>query len=392
MLNRADFPFFTTHPGVSYLDNAATAQMPQPVIDALIRWYREYHAPIGRSIYAQAERATEFYEQSRAAVAQFIGAQPQEIVFVRGATEGINIVAHSWARHNLSSGDEIILTIMEHHASWVTWHALAHELGLVVRVVPLAADGFSLDYAAYESMLSAKTKLVIFPHISNVLGGILDVSRIVSGARAIGAKTLCDAAQSIAHGVIDAKALNVDFLVFSGHKMGSPEGIGILFCAQSTHDQLVPFHYGGGMVAGVSSKIQYRDMPYRLEAGTPHAAGAYGLKTAIEYLQSYDRPALTEYVHDLTAQARILLEKMPGVRIISDPASSAIISFVHDTIHPHDIAAILGQQGVLVRAGFHCAQPLHESLNLSAGSVRASLYGYNAQRDIEALFNAFKAI
>ncbi len=392
MLNRADFPFFTTHPGVSYLDNAATVQMPQPVIDALVRWYREYHAPIGRSIYPQAERATELYEQSRSAVAQFIGAQPHEIVFVRGTTEGINIVAHSWARHNLSSGDEIILTIMEHHASWVTWHALAHELGLVVRVVPLAADGFSLDYAAYESMLSAKTKLVIFPHISNVLGGILDVSRIVSGARAVGVKTLCDVAQSIAHMVIDVKALNVDFMAFSGHKIGGPEGIGVLFCAQSTHDQLVPFHYGGGMVAGVSSKIQYRDMPHLLEAGTPHAAGVYGLKVAIEYLQSYDRQALAEYVHDLTAEARMLLEKVPGISIISDPASSAIITFVHDTIHPHDIAAILGKQGVLVRAGFHCAQPLHESLNLPAGSVRVSLYGYNTQADIRALEASLNAI
>jgi cysteine desulfurase/selenocysteine lyase len=191
---------------------------------------------------------------------------------------------------------------------------------------------------------------------------------------------------------INVRALNVDFLAFSGHKMGGPEGVGVLFCAERTHGELNPGVYGGGMVAGVSSNIQYRAMPHLLEAGTPHAAGAYGLVAAIEYLQSYDRQALATYVHNLTAQARIMLEKVPGVRIISDPQSSAIISFVCEGIHSHDVAAILGQQGVLVRAGFHCAQPLHEALKLPQGSVRASFSGYNTLQDIRALETSLRAI
>lgn len=389
---RAHYPFLRIHPNLHYLDSAATALMPEQVFTAIDRWNRGYTVPIGRSIYPLGEEATALYEASRAEVARFCGAKPQELVFVRSATDGINIVARSWARANLHAGDEIVLTIAEHHASWVTWHELARSLGTIVRVVPLAHDGTTLDYEAYGRFLSDRTKLVVYPHVSNVLGTRFDTARIVRAARQYGARVLCDAAQSVAHMPIDFHALGVDFLVFSAHKLGGPQGIGALVCAESVHAELEPAQFGGGMVLGVGEETGYRPMPHLLEAGSPNGMGAYGFAAAVRVIQGYNRAELIDHYAILAAMAYSGLSAIPGVRVISDPEALSLISFTVGGVHPHDVAAILGDRNVLVRAGFQCAQPLHGALGLSTGSLRASFGPYTTAEDIAALAGAAHAI
>lgn len=389
---RAHYPFFRIHPDLHYLDSAATALMPESVIEAIDRWNRRYTVPIGRSIYALGEEATALYEASRAEIARFCGAKPHELVFTRSATDGINLIARSWARANLRPGDEIVLTIAEHHASWVTWHELARSVGAIIKVVPLAQDGFSLDYQAYEQCLSDRTRLVVFPHVSNVLGTRFDVARIVHAARQYGARVLCDAAQSVAHIPLDFETMGVDFMVFSGHKLGGPQGIGGLICAESVHSELEPSTFGGGMVFGVGETIDYRAMPHLLEAGSPNAMGAYGFAAAVRVIERYDRSALIAHYKSLSVMAHSGLSAIPGVRIFSDPEALSLISFVVENVHPHDVVAILGDRAVLVRAGFQCAQPLHTALGLSTGSVRASFGPYTTLEDIAALAGAVKSI
>jgi SufS family cysteine desulfurase len=386
------YPFFSIHPDVHYLDSAATALMPEQVIVAIDRWNTQYTVPIGRSIYPLGEEATALYESSRAEIARFCGAQSHELVFTRSATDGITCVARSWAQANLRAGDEIILTTAEHHASWVTWHELARSIGAIIRVVPLLQDGFSFDYEAYEQYLCNRTRLVVFPYISNVLGTRADVARIVRGARQYGSRTLCDAAQSAASIPIDFAAIGVDFLVFSGHKLGGPQGIGVLLCAESVHLEIEPSAFGGGMVFGVAETTSYRPMPHLLEPGSPNGMGAYGLAAAVRGIAQFDRDAVYAQYEALSAKAYTELCSIRGVRVISDPESLSIVSFVVEGVHPHDGAALLGNKGVLVRAGFQCAQPLHAALGLSMGSLRASFGPYSTREDVTALIDAIRAI
>jgi len=285
-----------------------------------------------------------------------------------------------------------VLTIAEHHASWVTWHELAHSLGAIVRVVPLLSDGITLDYDAYERLVTDRTKLVVYPQVSNVLGTRYATERIVRIARNHGARVLCDAAQSVAHTPLDFHAQGIDFLVFSAHKLGGPQGIGVLVCAESVHSELEPVQFGGGMVMGVGEDRSYRAMPHLLEAGSPNGMGAYGLAAAMRVIQGYDRSALTAHYKSLSAMAHSGLSATSGVRVISDPDALSLISFVVDEVHPHDVAAILGDRKVLVRAGFPCAPPLHTALGLSTGSIRASFGPYTTAEDIAALVDAVQAI
>jgi cysteine desulfurase/selenocysteine lyase len=388
------FPFFS-HNAIRYLDNAATTHKPQSVIDAVSHFYSHENASVHRGIYTLAEHATAHFERVRTQVAHFIGAKAHEIVVTKGATESINMIAQSWAAHNLVEGDEIVITELEHHANYLPWQRLAQTHNLILTIVPAMARGMSID--ALKRAITQKTKLVAVTHCSHVLGCYLDIADIVSAAHAVGARVLVDAAQSVGHKKIDVQQLGCDFLVFSGHKMLAPTGVGIAYITEAVHSQLFPYQLGGGMVGAVEKDTTtYRPMPYMLEAGTPPIASVMGLGAAIEFINNnVDFDNL--HKHEALLCARLIdgLATISGVTIFGDQdqlkQSGHIVSFTVQDIHAHDVAAYLDRFSIAVRAGNHCAQPLHNALGIN-GSVRVSFYMYNTIEDVDALLAALQKL
>ncbi len=386
---RADFPtlrrMINGHPLV-YLDSAATSQKPQVVIDRMSQFYAEEYSTVRRSIHLLSAKATQAYEGARRTVAQLLNApETRQIVFTKGATEGINLVAHGYGRKFVGEGDEIIISATEHHANIVPWQMLCEEKGAHLRVIPVNDRG-ELILEAYEKLLTDRTKLVAVGHVSNALGTIHPVEEIIQMAHAQGAPVLVDGAQAAPHMPVDVQALNCDFYVFSGHKACGPTGIGVLYGKAEWLERMNPFLGGGDMIETVTfEKTTYAPIPHKFEAGTPAIAEVIGLGTAIEYLRNIGLEAIAAYEHELLDQATARLASIPGVTIIGTARrKAAIISFTIDGIHPHDIGTLLDQEGVAIRAGHHCAQPVMARYGLPA-TARASFAFYNLPSEIEAL-------
>jgi cysteine desulfurase/selenocysteine lyase len=393
---RADFPLLRDAElgrALHYLDNAATTQKPESVIAAISECYREFNAPIHRGLYPLAEEATRRYEQARAAVAGFIGAPlAEQLVFTHSATEAINMVAYGWARPRLTPGERIWVTRMEHHANLLPWQRVCRERGAELRVIELGEDG-SLDWQAAAGLFDSRTRLISLCHVSNVLGIENPVQAVCARASAEGIPVLVDAAQSVAHTRVDATALGCDFLAFSAHKMYGPTGIGALYAKPARLEEMEPLLVGGGMVDQVTmAAASWAKSPERFEAGSPNLAGAAGFAAAVEYLTGLGMDAIHAHVSRLTRQAVAALAEVPGLRLIPERSveRSAIVSFVIDGVHPHDLAQVAGEQGVALRAGHHCCQPLMRHLGVAA-TTRASVAVYNSAADIDALLRAIDA-
>ena len=386
---RADFPVLqqmVNGKPLVYLDNGATSQKPQAVIDELVRYYSTENANVHRGVHTLSQNATEDYEGARAKVKRLLNAaDDHEIVFTRGTTEGINIVAQSYGRRNIGEGDEIIVSNMEHHSNIVPWQMLCEEKGAVLRVVPID-DAGELLMDEYERMLSPRTKLVSITHVSNALGTIVPVEQITALAHAQDIPVLLDGAQAVPHMAVDVRRLDCDFYVFSGHKLFGPTGIGVLYGKAELLEEMPPVQGGGDMIKSVTfEKTIYNDLPYKFEAGTPNIAGAIGLGAAIDYVQSVSYESFAAYEDELLEYGTKALESIGGLRIIGNsPHKAGILSFVIDNIHPHDIGTILDAEGVAVRTGHHCAQPVMQRFQIPA-TARASLALYNTKEDIDAL-------
>jgi cysteine desulfurase/selenocysteine lyase len=390
---RADFPLLRDAQAgrsLHYLDNAATTHKPASVIAAISGCYRQYNAPIHRGLYPLAEEATQRYEQARAAVARFIGAPlPDQVIFTHSTTEAINMVAWGWARPRLARGDRIWVTRMEHHANLLPWQRICQECGAELHVIELGEDG-SLDWQAAEGLFDRRTRLIALCQVSNVLGVENPVRSICAGAAVAGIPVLVDAAQSVAHSAVNVAALDCDFLAFSAHKMYGPTGIGALYAKPERLGEMEPLLVGGGMVDQVTAETaSWAGYPERFEAGSPNLAGAAGFAAAVDYLTQVGMDAIHEHVATLTRQALEALAQVRGLRLIPDRTvdRSAIVSFVVEGVHPHDLAQIAGEQGVALRAGHHCCQPLIQHLGVTA-VTRASVALYNSGEDIEALLRA----
>ena len=386
---RRDFPILETlvrgRPLV-YLDNAATSQKPQSVIDAISRFYGTANANIHRGVYALSEQATVAYDEARARVARFLGASsPSEIVFTRGTTEAINLVAQSWGRATLRPGDEILVTAMEHHSNLIPWQLLAEQSGAVVKAAPMTGRG-ELDLDAWRRLLSERTRMVAFAHISNALGTVNPVRELADQAHARGALVLVDGAQSAPHLRVDVGALGCDFYACSGHKLYGPTGVGVLFGRAELLDRMPPWQGGGGMIASVTlERSTWADPPARFEAGTPPIADAVGLAAALDYVDRIGFEAISAWEDALLRLAVERVGSVPGVRLIGDPTHrAAVLSFVVEGVHPHDVGAVLDDDGIAVRAGHHCAQPLMRHFGVPA-TVRASFGLYNTSDEVEAL-------
>ncbi|WP_419826768.1 cysteine desulfurase [Sphingomonas sp.] len=386
----ADFPAIPA--GWAYLDTAATAQKPKPVIDAIARGYGETYATVHRGVYARSADMTIAYEAARRRVAAFLGAaSADEIVFVRGATEGINLVAQCWAATQLKAGDRILLSQLEHHANIVPWQMAAQRVGAAIDVCPLTADG-RIDLDAAEAMLTPAHKLVSLAHVSNVLGSILDVHRAVEIAHRVGAKILIDGCQAVPRLPVDVTALNCDFYVFSGHKLYGPTGIGVLWGRAELLDRMPPWQGGGAMIDRVSfERTTYAAPPARFEAGTPHIVGALGLHAAIDYVDAIGLSRIHAHEAALVANAREALRGINSVRLLGPDDSAGIVSFAVGGVHPHDVGTILDEAHVAIRAGHHCAQPLMAALGVEA-TARASFGVYNGPQDIEALVDGVRRV
>lgn len=390
---RRDFPIFERElrPGVrlTYLDSTATAQKPSVVIDSMSEYYRLYNANIHRGVHTLAEEATAFYEQARGKVARFINAaEPKQIVFTRNTTESINLLAHSWARTKLKEGDVVILTEMEHHSNLVPWQILSAERGVALEFIPVTGDGL-LDLDAYHVLLARNPKLVAFTQMSNVLGTINPAADIIQLAHHVGAVTVLDAAQSVPHFTVDVQKLDVDFLAFSAHKMCGPTGIGVLYGKAALLESMPPFLGGGDMIREVKLRsFRPNELPHKFEAGTPAIAEAIGLGVAVDYLSAIGMEVIAYHERALTEYALGQLSQIPGVRLFGPSAAEkgGVASFTLEGVHPHDVAQVLDRFGVAIRAGHHCAQPLHEKFGIPATS-RASFYLYNTKEDVDNLVN-----
>jgi len=390
---KADFPVLNQPPTIGrkplvYLDSAASSQKPQSVIDAVSRFYGESNANIHRGVYQLSERATALYEQARHIVAGFINAaDPNECIFVRNTTEAINLVAQSWGRVNLKPGDLILVTEMEHHSNLVPWQLIAEQTGARIKAIPMT-DDYTLDLDAYRTLLAGQPKLVAVAHVSNSLGTINDVAAISRDAHTVGATVVIDAAQSAPHLPIDVQAIDCDFLALSGHKMLGPLGSGVLYGKLALLEAMPPYMGGGGMIRKVQiERSTYADVPARFEAGTPAVADAVGLGAAVEYLQRIGPEQIQAHEKELASYAIAQLDEIGGLTIYgpSDPAQhSGVVSFSVDGIHPHDVAALLDEDSVAVRAGHHCNQPLMDRLGVVA-TTRASFYLYNTRDDVDRL-------
>ena len=385
---RQDFPLLVNNPGLHYLDSAATSQKPKIVLDALRDFYETANANPHRGAYSLSVRATECYHQSRVRIAQFLGVADSDcLIFTRGTTEGLNLVAGSWGMANVSSGDEIVVTAMDHHANFVPWQVLAMRRGAKFRVCELTPDG-KIDLDFLSGLLNKRTKIVAFSHVSNALGTINPIAEI---ARLVREKTdailVCDGAQSAPHFPVSFDSLGVDFYAFSGHKMLGPMGIGGLIGKREMLEEMPPYQTGGDMIEFVhDDRTTWNVLPYKFEAGTPNAANAVGLAAAVEYLDGIGMDRVRAHERALMSEAQNRLAAIEGLRIYGPPASerSGVLSFTLGDVHPHDLATILDGEGVCIRAGHHCAQPLMRRLDVPA-TARASFYVYNDESDIEAL-------
>ncbi len=390
---RSDFPLLAEAPALHYLDSAATAQKPQAVLDALAHFYTHDNANPHRGAYALSARATERYHDARATIARFIGATDADCtLFVRGTTEAMNLVAYGWGEANVRAGDAIVVTAMDHHASFVTFQQLARRTGAELRIVELTSDG-RLDLASLATALDPRVKLVAVPHVSNALGTINPVTEIVAMAHAVGAVVVCDGAQAVPHLRVDVEALGVDFYAFSGHKLGGPMGIGVLWGKRALLERMSPWQFGGDMIEVVGDQqTTFNTLPHRFEAGTPNAADAVGLAAACDYLSALGMDAVRAHEVALTTVMLESLQSLEGIRIFGpmDVASrSGVVSFAFDDVHAHDLATILDEHGVCVRAGHHCAQPLMRRLGIAA-TARASVWVHSTEQDVAVLVTALQ--
>jgi cysteine desulfurase/selenocysteine lyase len=388
---RRDFPIFEANPGLVFLDSGASAQKPRQVIDAVADYYRTDYANIHRGVYRLSARSTELYEAARETVRRFLNARDaREIVFVRNATEAINLVAASWGGAFLGADDEILITELEHHANIVPWQMLRDRIGCKLVVAPIDETG-GLDLAALEARIGRRTKLVAVTHLANAIGTLVPVETVARLARKVGAKLLVDGSQAAPRLPVDVQAIGCDFYVFTGHKTYGPSGSGVLWARQEILEAMPPYQTGGDMILQVTfEKTTFQDPPARFEAGTPDIAAAIGLARALDYIEGLGRGAVLAHEEALTGYGVDRLSGMPGVRLVgAGQRRLAILSFEVDGIHPHDLATVLDRHGVAVRAGHHCAQPLMDKLGLAA-TTRASLGVYNDEGDIDALGEAIR--
>ncbi|MBL7999117.1 MAG: cysteine desulfurase [Candidatus Kapabacteria bacterium] len=392
---RKDFPILSRPVGKNplvYLDNAATTHKPTHVINSIRSFYESTNSNVHRGVHTLSQLATEQYESARNIVRNFLHASSQqEIVFTRGTTEGLNLLAQSFTNTVVGNGDEILLSGMEHHSNIVPWQMLAQRTGAIMKVIPVLDDG-SLDMQTFYAMLTPKTKVISVVHISNSLGTVNPVNEIVKAGHNAGAVVIVDGAQSVAHTKIDVQEIGCDFFVFSGHKLYAPTGIGVLYGKRELLEKLPPYQGGGDMILTVSfEKTEYNELPYKFEAGTPNIEGAIGLAAAIEYLQQFDMESIARHEESLLRYATSLLEQN-GVRIIGiAPGKSSIISFVLDGIHPHDVGSLLDRDGIAIRAGHHCTQPVMKRFSVPATN-RASFAMYNTMPEVDALVDSLGSI
>jgi len=372
-----------------YLDNAATTQKPQCVLDAIVKFYTDACSNIHRGVHFLSERATASYEQSRAGIRRYIRASSEnEVIFVRGATEGINLVAQTYGRKHIGAGHEILLSVMEHHSNIVPWQMLCEEKEAKLRVAPITAAG-ELDLPAFEKLITEKTRLVALTHVSNVLGTVNPLREIIRYAHARSVPVLIDGAQAVSHLPVDVSTLDCDFYVLSGHKMYGPTGIGILYGKEHLLDAMPPYQGGGDMIRSVTfEKTSYQKLPHKFEAGTPNISGAIGMGAAVDFLESVGIDNVFSHEQHLMAYGTREIQKIDGLRIIGEAKEkSSALSFIMEGIHPHDIATILDQEGIAVRAGHHCAQPVMDFYGLAA-TARISFGLYNTPEDIDACLQA----
>lgn len=377
-----------------YLDNAATTQKPRAVIDAVSRFYARDNANVHRGVHALSQRATDSFEAARARVQNFLhAATPAEIIFVRGATEAINLVAQSFARPLLVAGDEILVSAMEHHSNIVPWQQVCRQTGAVLKVVPINEAG-EFVFSEYERLLGPRTRLVAVTHVSNALGSVTDIGRITALARARGVPVLVDGAQAIAHVPVDVRALDCDFYVFSGHKCFGPTGIGVLYGKRERLEAMPPWQAGGDMVRTVSFEAtDYMPIPHRFEAGTPDISGAIGLGVALDFISAIGLPAIALHETRLLELASAGIERIPGIRIIGTAKRKAgILSFVMDGVHAHDVGSILDRAAIAIRTGHHCAMPAMQHFGLPGGTARASFAFYNTVEEVERFVDGVRQV
>jgi cysteine desulfurase/selenocysteine lyase len=393
---RADFPILRQQVRgcpLVYLDNAATSQKPKAVIDAIVRYYENDNSNIHRGVHYLSERATEEYEASRKVLQSFLGAaRPSEIIFVRGATEAINLVAQTYGRTQVAAGDEVLITAMEHHSNIVPWQLLCEEKGAKLRVAPINEDG-DLILEEFERLLGPRTKIVAVGHISNALGTVNPVATITRMAHSKKIPVLVDGAQAVPRVAVNVQELDCDFYAFSGHKAYGPTGIGVLYGKAALLEQMPPYQGGGDMISSVTfEKTIYNKVPHKFEAGTPNISGAVGLRAAIEYLDHVGMDNIAAHEHELLQYATDAISEIPGVRLVGTAKQKAgVISFVMDGVHPHDIGTILDQEGIAIRTGHHCAQPVMERFGVDA-TARASFGLYNTKQEIEALVRGIQKV
>jgi cysteine desulfurase/selenocysteine lyase len=386
---RADFPILQQEvhgKPLVYLDSAATSQKPRGVIDAIARYYLDDNSNVHRGVHLLSARATQAYEAAREKVQRFVNAaHAHEIIFVRGTTEAINLISQTYGRTRVRSGDEIVITVMEHHSNIVPWQMLCEEKGAVLRVAPMDDDG-TLRVDELERLIGPRTKLLALGHVSNALGTIHPVHRIIEMAHRKKVPVLLDGAQAVPHLAVDVQALGCDFYAFSGHKLFGPTGIGVLYGRSELLEEMPPWQGGGDMISSVSfEKTTYNKLPYKFEAGTPDIAGAIGLGAAIDYVSGLGLDAIAAHEHDLLSYATDALRKVPGLRLIGTAKEKAsVLSFLLGDVHPHDIGTVLDREGIAIRTGHHCALPLMRRLGVAA-TARASLAFYNRREDVDAL-------
>ena len=391
---RREFPVLSRQVNgrpLCYLDSAASSQRPQFVIDAISRYYETTHANVHRGVHKLSQEATDLFEGARETLRRFINARStREVIFVRGTTEAINLVAQSYARPRLQPGDEILISWLEHHANIVPWQMVCEQTGAVLKVIPITRSG-EVDYAAFESLLSDRTRLLALSHVSNARGTIVPVERFIREARRRGIPVLLDGAQAAPHMPVDVQALDCDFYCFSGHKMCGPTGIGVLYGRESLLAAMPPWQGGGDMILAVSFKgTIYNELPYKFEAGTPHIAGAIGLGAAVDYLESIGLERIAAAEQDLLEYATKRLAGIPGLTLVGTaPAKAAVVSFTVEGVHPHDLGTILDHEGVAIRTGHHCAMPVMEFFGLPA-TARASFAFYNTRPEVDRLVEALQ--
>jgi len=389
---RREFPVLSTSvhgKPLCYLDNAASSQRPQRVIDAVSNYYETTHANVHRGVHLLSQQATDLFEGAREKLRRFVNARStREVIFVRGTTEAINLVAQSYARPRLRSGDEILISWLEHHANIVPWQMVCEQTGARLRVIPMTRAG-EVDFAAFKELLTDRTRLLALTHVSNALGTIVPVQRFIAEARRRSVPVLLDGAQAAPHLEVDVQALDCDFYCFSGHKMCGPTGIGVLYGRESLLAAMPPWQGGGDMILAVSfERTIYNDLPFKFEAGTPHIAGAIGLGAAVDYLQAIGLDRIADLEHDLLEYATARLAAVPGLEIVGTaPRKAAVVSFTMQGIHPHDLGTILDSEGVAIRTGHHCAMPVMEFYGVPA-TARASFAFYNTRAEIDRLVDA----